>query len=109
MMIAKEYIDRIDKLNLFYLSFYVKRYFQWSNYVVTSTDGYVYEIFDQPFPISIRARYSCSVVHVGGRDSQTWMYAFADNLSNQGISFRVSNNAPQSLEGIRCIVIIIGV
>ena len=24
MMIAKEYIDRIGKLNLFYLSFYVK-------------------------------------------------------------------------------------
>ena len=30
-MMAKEYIDRIDKLNLFYLSFYIKRYFQWAN------------------------------------------------------------------------------
>lgn len=28
-MMAKEYIDRIDKLNLFYLSFYVKNVFQW--------------------------------------------------------------------------------
>lgn len=28
-MMAKEYIDRIDFIYLFYLSFYVKRYFQW--------------------------------------------------------------------------------
>ena len=76
----------------------------------TSTDeGYVYEIFDQPYPISIRTRYSCSVVHVGGRDSQRWMYAFADNNSNQAISFRVSNNNTYLLEGIQCTVIIIGV
>ena len=38
-MMAKEYIDRIDFIYLFYLSFYVKRYFQWGFVQLQTTDG----------------------------------------------------------------------
>ena len=55
MMIAKEYIDRIDKLNLFYLSFYDKSYCQWSE-LETDIDGDLSKwdypiVFNQVFTI----------------------------------------------------------
>ena len=90
--------------------YWVLDIFQWLRFNLTTTDGNTYEIFNQPYPISIRSRYTCSVVHVGGSVSKTWMYAFTDNFSNQGISVRTFNNITQfEMKMIGCTVIIIGI
>ena len=109
MTIAKEYIDRIDFIYLFYLSFYVKRFFQWLRLDLITTDGIDFEIRNYPYPISIRTRYTCSVVHVGGPDAGTWMYTFADNFSTQGISARASDNISHGIESIKSAIMIIGI
>ena len=74
-----------------------------------TTDGIIFEILNHPYPISIRTRYTCSVVHVGGPDADRWMYAFGDNLSNQGITVRASNNIQHGIESISSAIIIIGI
>ena len=74
-MMAKEYIDRIDKLNLFYLSFYIKRYFQWLNINApsVSTSNYETRLGSSILPIAVNNRVLATCAsHIGGfNDNRT--------------------------------------
>ena len=90
-MMAKEYIDRIDKLNLFYLSFYVKRYFQWQFSINNNnpvhyggTDEWYYYFINSYLLDFTNIIAGLGVIHdinTGGSYATTY-FAFKFELSN---------------------------
>ena len=65
MTIAKEYIDRIDKLNLFYLSFMLKGIFQWCRVsLVTYVNADRSMMYDWIFPIQFQVFSVCNTTAV---------------------------------------------
>ena len=69
MMIAKEYIDRIDKLNLFYLFFMSRGISQWLNINAPSvpTSNYETRLGSSILPIAVNNRVLAACAsHIGG-------------------------------------------
>ena len=47
---------------------------------------------NNPFPISMNIRFGCSIVHIGGSQSYTWMCAFIDDGSSEFWSVSMENH-----------------